>query len=262
MEQAPDNLDGWAVEDTARSGLLAQIASEVQELAIRSLLAVPLIDGEAVGGILIAEQCDKRRTWTAGEQLLLKAVATQLMVSVNNTKLRRLVRSLGGTDEETGLLQRSSYIDCLLAEAARAKELSQPVSVALLEPENPKGLIKSLGDAGMQRYFQQVSKAILSNLRQNDVAIRYSPCSIAVIFPDTALAQARLAVEKLRRVVSQAHLEGTSAPNLCAALCNVELGAGFDAVDGVTELINRLESTLEQARQEGGQQVLVSQFEG
>ena len=114
----------------------------------------------------------------------------------------------------------------------------------------------------MQRYFLQVSKAVLSTLRQNDITIRYNPYSISVVFPDTALPNGGLAVEKLRRAISQIKLDGAPVPVFCAAVCDVPLGPSFDAVDGVTEVINRLESTLEQAHKEGGKRVLLSRFEG
>ncbi len=262
MAHAATNPDGWSAENASRSSLLAPISSEVEKLGIKSLLSVPLLDGEEPVGIIIAEQCAKPRSWTAGDAVLIKSIATQVVVAVNNTKLRRLVRSLSGTDEETGLLPRSSYLDCLLAEAQRAKELSQPLSVCLLEAENPAGLLKSAGDAAVQAYFRQVSKALQSNLRQNDVAVRYSPCSIAVVFPDTALPQGGLAVEKLRGVISQVKLNGAAGPTFCSGVCDVPLGPSFDSVDGVTEVINRLEATLEQAHREKGKRVLLSKFQG
>jgi GGDEF domain-containing protein len=159
-------------------------------------------------------------------------------------------------------LPRSSYIDCMLSEAARAKKQSQPFSVCLLEPENPSALAKSLGDAGLQRYLKQVSKALQSNMRQNDIAIRYNPCSIAVLFPDTALPQGGLAVEKFSRAISQIKPDNSNPPSFCSAVCEVPLSDNFDAVDGVTEVINRLESVLEQARKEGGKRVMISKFEG
>jgi GGDEF domain-containing protein len=110
--------------------------------------------------------------------------------------------------------------------------------------------------------MQQISKATLSNLRQNDMAIRYSPLSIAIVFPDTALPQGGMALEKLRRVISQVKLDGASTLTVCMAVCDVQLGTGFDPVDGVTEVVNRLEATLEQARKEGGHRVLISKFGG
>lgn len=107
-----------------------------------------------------------------------------------------------------------------------------------------------------------MSKATLSSLRQNDIAIRHSPLSIAVVFPDTALPQGGLAVEKVRRAISQVKVDAAPAPNFCAVVCEVPLGPNFDAVDGVTEVINRLVASLEQARKEGGKRVLLSKFAG
>lgn len=262
MRQAAAKPDGWLFEDVSQIPVLAPVSAEVQKLGIKSLLAMPLFDREELAGLLLIEQCDRRRAWSPGEGILLKAIAPQAIIAVNNTKLRRLVRSLAGSDEETGLLPRSSYLDCLLAEASRVKEQSQALSVCLLEPENPPALIKNLGDAGMQRYFQQVAKALQSNLRQNDIAIRYNPCAIAIAFPDTPLPQGGLAVEKLRRVIAQVKSDSGTAPTFCAAVCDVQLGPQFDTIDGITEVINRLESALEQARKEGGKRVLLSKFEG
>jgi tetratricopeptide (TPR) repeat protein/GGDEF domain-containing protein len=260
MRQAVTSPDGWALAEVTQASFLGPLLAEIQMLGIKSLLALPLLDKDEAAGLLLLEQCDAVRTWSPGETLLVKAISTQVVIAVNNTKLRRLVRSLAGSDPETGLLPRSSYLDCLLAEAARSKDQNQPLSVCLIEPDNTAALMKQLGDAGVQRYHQQLSKAMAVSLRQNDIAIRYSPLAIAVVFPDTALPQGGLAVEKVRRVFSQVKLDGATAPNFCAAVCDVPLGPNFDAVDGVTEVINRLEASLEEARKEGGKRVLVSKF--
>ncbi|MFB3922498.1 MAG: GAF domain-containing protein [Terriglobia bacterium] len=261
MQQAATKPDGWMMEDVKQFQVFAPINSDIRALSIQSLLALPLMDQDQPTGLMLAEQCDRRRSWTPGEVILLQTIATQVVIAVNNAKLRRMARSIAGADE-TGLLPRSAYLGCLLTEAARAKELAKPLCVCLFEPENATALVKSLGDGGVQRYLQQITKALQSNLRQNDVAVRYSPYSIAIVLPDTPLPQGGLAVEKLRKLATQVGLDGIPAPNVCCAICEVPLGLRFDAVDGVTEVINRLETTLEQARREGGKRVVVSQFEG
>jgi len=262
MEKATSSPDGWSLENVAYAPLLSAVAGEIQELGIRSLQALPLIDKDAAVGLLLLEQCGAPRIWSPGESLLLKAIGTQVVIAINNTKLRRLVRSLAGTDPETGLLPRSAYLECLLSEARRSKDQSQPLSVCLLEPENPHALMKSLGDAGVQRFVQQVGKALTPALRQNDISIRYSPLSVVVVFPDTALPQAGLAVEKVRRALAQIRVNSAEARNFCAAVCDVPLGPNFDAVDGVTEVINRLEVSLDGAHKEGGKRMLISKFAG
>jgi GGDEF domain-containing protein len=131
-----------------------------------------------------------------------------------------------------------------------------------LEPENPHALMKAWGDAGVQRFVLQVSKTLTPALRQNDISVRYSPLSFVVVFPDTALPQAGLAVEKARRALAQVRLNGAEAAHFCAAVCDVPMGPTFDAVDGVTEVINRLEVALDRARKEGGKRILISKFAG
>jgi diguanylate cyclase (GGDEF)-like protein len=261
MQQAASKPDGWAMEDPRQFSVLVPLMGELKELGIQSVLALPLMDCDQPSGLLLVEQCDGRRAWAPGETILVNTIATQVVIAVNNTKLRRLVRSLAGTDEETGMLPRSSYIDCLLSEAARAKNQSQPLSVCLIEPANAAALVKSLGHPGLQSYLKQVAKSMQSTLRQNDIVIRYNPCSIAVLLADTALPQGGLAVEKLRRAITQIKLDKVPAPAFCAAVCDVHMDDHFDAVDGVTEVINRLESALEQARKDGGKRVFLSKFE-
>ena len=260
MAQATSSPDGWSIENTAQAPMLSAIEAEVRKLGIRAVQASPLIDKDVATGLLLLEQCDAPRAWSPGESLLLKAIATQVVIATNNTKLRRLVRSLAGSDPETGLLPRSAYLECLLAEAGRSRDQYQPLSVCLLEPENPHALMKVWGDAGVQRFVQQVGKTLTPALRQNDISIRYSPLSVVVVFPDTTLAQAGLAVEKVRRALAQVRANGSEAPNFCAAVCDVPLGPNFDAVDGVTEVINRLEVSLDRAHKEGGKRVLISKF--
>ena len=262
MGHAAGSPDGWSIENVAHAPLLLAVAGEIQKLGIRSLHALPLMDKDAAAGLLILEQCEAPRACSPGERLVVRAIATQVVIAINNTKLRRLVRSLAGTDPETGLLPRSAYLECLLSEARRSKDQSQPLSVCLLEPENARALMKSLGDAGVQRFVVQVGKALTPGLRQNDICVRYSPLSVIVVFPDTALPQAGLAVEKVRHAIAQVRVNGAGASTFCAAVCEVPLGPNFDAVDGVTEVINRLEVALDRAHKEGGKRILISRFAG
>ena len=262
MGHVAGSPDGWSFENVAYAPVLSAVGGEIQKLGIRSLFALPLIDKDTATGLLVLEQCETPRAWSPGESLLLKAIAAQLVIAINNTKLRRLVRSLAGTDPETGLLPRSAYLECLLSEARRSKDQSQPLSVCLLEPENPHALMKSLGDAGVQRFVVQVGRALAPALRQNDICIRYSPLSVVVVFPDTALPQAGLAVEKARRAIAQVRVNGAEPSTFCAAVCDVPLAPNFDAVDGVTEVINRLELALDRAHKEGGKRILISRFAG
>ena len=66
---------------------------------------------------------------------MVQAIGDQMVVSANQAKLRSLVRTMAVADEKTGLLSRSSYLDCLLAEANRASfAIKSAVSAGTLVP--------------------------------------------------------------------------------------------------------------------------------
>ena len=260
--QVANHPEAWTFDSLSQASEISPVFLELTQLGVKSLVAIPLKDKDQVAGLLMAEQCNSTRFWSPGELILIKAVVPQIIIGVNNTQLRRLVKSLAGNDPDTGLLPRGSFIDCLLAEARRAKEQRQPLTVSLIEPEDTARLAKSLGDARLQPYMQRAGKVVTSNLRQNDMAIRYGPCTMSLVFPDTNLEQAGLAIEKLRRVLGQLKLEDHEPLRFCAVMCDVPLDSGFDAVDGVTEVINRLDATLDEVRKDSKHQVIASRFRG
>ena len=113
--------------------LHASTLPELRELGLESALAVVLTDKETqqpAGALLVGDA--GARSWKPNESFFLQAVGDQLLLSVNHTRLRSLVRSLAVADEKTGLLSRAAYIDCLLAETNRAKAQSTPLSLIVL----------------------------------------------------------------------------------------------------------------------------------
>ena len=96
------------------------------------MLAVPLSDGEETVGILVLIH---NRTARRGSRrmVVLKTLADQMVIALNNAGLRRLVKNLSVTDEKSGLLKRASYLDLLMAESKRAVQNSSPLSVVLLQ---------------------------------------------------------------------------------------------------------------------------------
>ena len=190
MKQVAAKPDGWAVDDVGRVAPLSPVKKELQTLGIRSLLALPLMEGNQPIGLIVLEACGNPRSWKPNESLLLRTLGSQIAVALNTTKLRRLVRTLAGTDSHTGFLPRSAYLDCLMAEVSRAKDQDTPGSVSLFELDKGAALYRKVGDKGLQELMEAVGKSILGSVRQTDITIRYSPYSIAFIFPDTALEPA------------------------------------------------------------------------
>lgn len=231
---------------------LAPAAEHIHALNIESLLAVPLIDSGEQSGILILEQTSPRQ-WQQTDIVVLKTIAEQMVLAVSNVRLRTLMKTLAVTDEKSGLLKRSSYLDVLLSEVRRSLQQKTPLTLMLLHFGKASALAKEIGEAQVESMMQQVGQALASHIRQNDVAIRYDLTTIALVLSDTTEKNAFLVVDKMRKVLSSTKIPGTErTPPISVGIAEAVLQERFDAVDMVTEVINRVETALEVARTEGG----------
>lgn len=231
---------------------LGGLKSIIDALGVKSLLGVPLVDGEEPAGILILEQCDTEREWRTNDVMVLKTIADQIVLAVNNAKLRNLVKTLAVTDEKSGLLKRASYIDVLLAEARRCVQQNSMFTVMLMNFGKGSALVKEIGEATVETMMQGVGQTVCSHIRQNDVAVRYDRTTIGLMLADTNEKNGFLVVDKLRKVFTDAKIPNTDrVMPMTVGIAEAATMAKFDAVDIVTEVINRAEAALDAALEKG-----------
>jgi GGDEF domain-containing protein len=239
-----------AVEDVASSSRLAPLAPVFRAVQIQAVLALPLIDADRPVGVIVLEQCDRMRRWRANEIVVLKTLVDQTVITISHVKLRSLMRSLALQEENSGLLNRNSYLGCLVAECERAQKQCMPLAVALLGFGRGRQVERERGEPALQSYVSEAGQALIGHLRQNDIAVRYDAGAVALVLPDTAGKDAATVVEKLRRVLAGAKPAGQEVAPMSVGIAEAVLQGGIDPVDSVTELINRAEAALEAAFKE------------
>jgi diguanylate cyclase (GGDEF)-like protein len=251
MEKAePDELGGLLVE--------AGEGSILHELGLSSALAVTITDKETQipAGMLIVGSGEERK-WKPNETYFLQAIGDQMLMSVSHTRLRSLVRRMGVSDERSGLLSRSSYVSCLLTEADRARTQGTPLGLVILQIDRGGELLRQQGEPPMERFLEQLARSLQPIVRQNDVAVRYTAWSLAFVLPDTTLAGAQNLAEKLRRAASGLRPPWDSAQiSLSAGIVEAVAKPDYDSEDIVTDLINRAEFSIEEARKRGGDTIV------
>jgi GGDEF domain-containing protein len=236
---------------------LQPFKSQFAALAARSLLVLPLVDGnEHIGVLLLIEKAP--RNWAANDVLVFKMISEQVAISLSNAGLRRLVKNLSVTDENSGLLKRASYLDLLMGEIRRAWQQKSQACVLLLRfggaalaKDKDKDKDKEQAEAGFEGTMQRLGQLVAGNIRQNDLAFRYTSSSIAIVLGDTGEKEALMVVEKMRRLITAALGEKQIASSLNAGVAEAVVRLEFDPVDIVTEVINRVEMALEKAVAEG-----------
>ena len=251
VQLTPDG-NPLSVEDAAASAKLSKLAPVVQSLQIKSLLALPLMETDQPIGVIVFEQCDRMRSWRSNDVVVLRALVDQTTIAISHVKLRSLMKTLAVADEHSGMLNRGSYLNCVLSECSRAQKQHTPLSVLLLQFGSESQAVRELEEAVVQQYVQEAAQVVMGHLRQNDIAIRYDPTTLALVLPDTKGKDTFFVVDKMRKMIGGVKMAGGDGLPMTAGIAEAFLEGDIDPVDSVTELINRLEQALEAALREGG----------
>ena len=231
---------------------------DLRELDVETVLGVALTDKDtqAAAGVLFIGDAASRQ-WKPNESYFLQAVGDQVMISVNHTRLRSLVRTLAVADEKTGLLGRGAYIDCLLAESKRSRVQGTPLTLVILQLDRGAEILRQEGDAALEAYMNQVARALEPLIRQGDLGVKYTAWSLAFVLPDTSREKGEPLAEKLRQAAAQVRLAWAGAAvSLSAVVADAGARAADENEDCVTEWINRAEVGLDEIRHRGGNAVV------
>ena len=136
------------------------------------------------------------------------------------------------------------------------------LSVLLLQFGKNSALVKEYGESEVQAVMERVGQIFAANIRSNDLAFRYDTTTIAILLGETAEKEAMLAVEKLRKTISDVRLPSKDGSGkdgsaqgqpmlFSAGLAEAVIRTEYDPVDVVTEVINRAEHALAQAMSQG-----------
>jgi diguanylate cyclase (GGDEF)-like protein len=239
------------INKTSDAPELMGVRSALEELQAESLMALPLAEGNDQIGVLILTH-DAPRTWKSAELVVIRTLGDQVVIALNNVGLRRLVKNLSVTDEKSGLLKRASYLDLLQAETRRGLQQGTTVTVLLMQFGRRSALVKEYGEPAVEAVMEQIGQLFSANIRTNDLAFRYEATTVALVLGDTGEKEALLAVDKLRRLLSEVKFPGkTTGVEFSAGLAQAVLRQHFDPVDVVTEVANRADQALEQAVGQG-----------
>src|SRR5207248_1169521 len=147
----------------------------------------------------------------------------------------------------------------------RAFAQASTACVLLLHFGKASAMVKEMGEPAVEALMQQIGQGVCSQVRQNDVAVRYELTTIALILPDTTDKNAFFVVDKMRKALTGIKIAGNERTlNTTVGIAEAVMQQQFDPVDIVTEVINRAEAALDAAKTEGPDSIksLAPQFQG
>jgi diguanylate cyclase (GGDEF)-like protein len=167
---------------------------------LTSILAVPLSVEHRPIGILTMVNKANSGTFTISDQIWIQTVANHAASVIENMRLFRLATE----DGLTGLYVHRYFQIRLREEVARALRHARPLSLVLADVDHFKNFNDRYGHQVGDRVLREVSQVLRSSLREMDVPARYGGEELTIIMPETDLAGAESAAERIRRAI-EAH---------------------------------------------------------
>lgn len=176
---------------------------EVAEFEQFPIAAVPLLFQERLIGALQVNSADPARSWHENEILLLRTVADQVAVAVNQAGLFAQIQQQALTDPLTGCFNRRAFEMQFDKDILTARRLQKPLSLVLLDLDRFKHLNDSAGHDAGDAALRQLADCLRHEVRGADSAARFGGDEFAVILPHADEEGALLVAERLRRRIQE-----------------------------------------------------------
>lgn len=170
----------------------------VEATRARSAVFEPVLRGGQVAGVLIV-------IWQAPLEALpdapadvLRLLAAQAAVAIEQTALRARMESLVLTDAHTGLMSRRVWEDELPRELARARRGDAPVSIALVDLDHMSAFNMLRGEREGDMLLKETAARWRNELREVDLLARLDGTEFAVVLPSCALGEACDVLDRVR----------------------------------------------------------------
>ena len=113
------------------------------QFQVRANLAVPIIQGERLWGLLVVHQCSQSRQWLPQEIRLLQHLATQLVIAIHQSELYERVQRLN-LELENQVQERTAQLQQVLAFESLLKRITDKVRDSLDENQILQTAVKEL----------------------------------------------------------------------------------------------------------------------
>lgn len=227
---------------------------------VQSSLEVPIRQGNKLWGVLMVHNCQSRRKWQSLEVDLMKQLANQLTIAIQQAELYQKLQAanqelarLASSDSLTQLANRRKFDEYLAKEWRRLEREKAPLSLILCDVDYFKNYNDTYGHQAGDFCLQEVAIAIRNAVRRPaDLVARYGGEEFAIILPRTPIDGAYHVAETIRKNVI-----GLKIPHTDSAISQyVTISIGITSIipnhrGWPAKLIEAADKALYQAKQAG-----------
>lgn len=139
---------------------------------------------------------------TEEDRIVLGAVASELVVAVENSRLYRLTKKLAVTDELTGLYNYRHLQNKLDEEIERSRRYGKRLSLLMIDADDFKRFNDTQGHLAGDAALNLLGTTLRVAVREVDLVARYGGEEFSIVLPETDAAGAFVVAEKVREAVA------------------------------------------------------------
>ena len=174
-------------------------------------------------------------------------------------EMEHRLRRLATVDDLTGALNRRAFFAAATGELDRAGRYGGPLSVLMVDLDHFKRVNDRFGHAVGDRALRLVGQALRDALRDLDLLGRLGGEEFGVLLPETPLAGAIEAAERLRQAVAAVPVP-LDDPDAAPLTLTISLGVASRRVGerGLDPMLSRADAALYRAKAEGRDRVALA----
>ncbi len=164
---------------------------------VRSYLGIPLVFQENVKGLLALYDSLPNR-FSERDVRVAEPFATQVAVSLENSRLFEELNKLAVFDSLTGLLNRRAFDKDAKKEFERARRYRRPLSLILFDIDNFKKVNDAHGHLVGDQVLRVLAETVRKTTRTTDLICRWGGEEFLILMPEQGHEQAVVTAERLR----------------------------------------------------------------
>lgn len=251
--EAVANGDTIYIRDTIKESRFLHYKGE--RIFEGSFLSIPLIFKKEVLGVLNFHKPEVDG-FSEEEQRMLKLVANQIALAIENARLYTKARDLSVKDELTGLYNRRHFQTVLQIEWKRAVRFHRPLSLLMVDVDHFKKYNDTFGHLQGDKVLKEMAQLLKKSIREIDTIARFGGEEFIILLPDTDKKGALAVGEKLRKIVEVHRFIDTGTTNISSITISAGVSSYPDDVRDLDDLIDHADIALYDAKDAGRNKIV------
>ena len=219
-----------------------------QNYKTSNCIIAPLVCQEKVVGVLNLADKIEGDSFSCDDIVLVELLSQLIGASIGNIKLFERIQRQATMDGLTGLANHKTFYETLERELWRIRRYGGQISLIMADIDDLKKVNDTCGHHTGDRVISEISKKIRACIRQTDTAARYGGDEFAVILPNTTLADAVVAAERMVNLVSESPITWKKEQ----IGLSISVGVGeYDGESSPEDITSRSDQALYMAKQAG-----------